>query len=61
MSRCRVEQDELDYDTKQGAWESVQSLFEYSEPVEELEPEIIKRPGTWRKVGNTEFYVREDK
>jgi len=61
MSRCRVEQEELDYDMQQGQWAPVKSLFDYAEPVEELEPEVIKRPGKWRRVGNTEFYVREDK
>ena len=61
MTRCRVEQEELDYDMQQGQWAPVKSLFDYAEPVEELEPEVIKRPGKWRRVGNTEFYVREDK
>jgi len=34
MTRCRVEQDELDYDTQQGQWEPVKSIFDY-----EPEPE----------------------
>ena len=61
MSRCRVEQDELDYDMKQGQWAPVKSLFDYADPVDELEPEIIKRPGTWRRINGGEFYVLDEK
>jgi len=34
MTRGHVEQDELDYDTQQGQWEPVKSIFDY-----EPEPE----------------------
>lgn len=55
-----VDQDELDYDTKRGNFKPVESLFDGLDPVEELEPEPIPKGGTWRKVGSTEFYVRND-
>lgn len=34
MTRCRVEQDELDYDTHQGQWEPVKSIFDYDNDVD---------------------------
>ena len=34
MTRCRVDQDELDYDTQQGQWEPVKSIFDYENDVD---------------------------
>ena len=34
MSKCRVEQDELDYDTHQGRWEQPKSLFDFEDDVD---------------------------
>ena len=36
----------------------VTSIFDESEPVEDLEVEPISKGGTWHKIGDTEFYVR---
>ena len=37
MSRCRVSEDELDYDTQQGQWKP--SIFDHMDEVAELEPD----------------------
>jgi len=55
--RDSVEQDELDYDTGKGRWEPIKSLFIDAEPVFDLEPEILKKPGRWVKCGDTPFEV----
>lgn len=51
MTRCRVEQDELDYDTQQGQWareKGEPSVFDYTDDIAALEPERKKRPdGTY--------------
>ena len=50
MTRCRVEQDELDHDTQQGQWKSFDDTFNsiMLDTVEDLEPERFKRPdGTY--------------
>jgi len=63
--RDRVEQAELDHDT-QGALfnviaeHPVRSLFDCCDDVEELEPEILKKPGKWVKRGSMEVYVEDE-
>ena len=47
MSRDRIEQDELDYDTQQGQW--APSIFDDAEPVEDLEPEKHSLDGHYEK------------
>ena len=60
MTRCRVEQDELDFDLGRGQW-AVESLFDFAEPVAELEPEPLKRPGKWVKgPGGFESYITKE-
>jgi len=41
MTRCRVEQDELDFDTQQGQWKSFDDKFDsiFLDVVEDEEPE----------------------
>ena len=34
MSKCRVEQDELDYDTQQGRWAKPKSLFDFEDDID---------------------------
>ena len=59
MSRCRIEQDELDYDTQQGQW--APSLFDDAEPVEELEPEKHSLDGHYEKDGNKLIWIKRNK
>ena len=61
--RDRVEQAELDHDTKGAlfnviAEHPVRSLF--LDDVEELEPEILKKPGKWVKRGSMEVDVEDE-
>jgi hypothetical protein len=53
MTRCRVEQDELDHDTQQGQWKSVDDTFDsiFLDTVEALEPEPTPRHGRYIREG----------
>lgn len=57
MLKSHAEQDELDFDTQQGRWEPVKSLFDEADDVTELEPEVLKKPGKWMKCGDSGFEV----
>ena len=57
MTRCRVEQDELDHDMQQGQWAPVKSLFEFADDVEELGPEEHRPTGYYKRVGGIDIFI----
>ena len=59
MTRCRVEQDELDYDTQQGQWKSFDDKFDsiFLDVVEDLEPEPTPRHGRYIREGGKDVFI----